>query len=386
MTLTGGRRAVGSGSEELTRAAYARAESYLPWNVRPMLHNIELKPNWIGESDRFWYRRTSPEGAEFVLVDPASGERRPAFDHVRLAEALSRATGRPSVHNQLPFEEIAFEDDGRTLRFAVAAQQWSCDLDSYACTNRGPVEPARKDEVLSPDKQWAAFLRDGNLFVRHTASGEERALTSDAEPYDDYATLPESRLSAVTDRATGKPLPPVVAWSPDSTRLFTYRLDQRQVEPMVLVQSVPPEGSHRPLAHPYRYPLPGDAALATGELLILDLEGKRVPLQTAPLHAGGRGIFETGYAWWGEDGKNVYFVRAERGGQAVTLEAGDAASGETRTLLEERGASTVFPQHVGMEISNVKVLDGGAAFTWFSAKSGWGHLSLYDAATGEERN
>ncbi|HEU5424634.1 MAG TPA: DPP IV N-terminal domain-containing protein, partial [Nitrolancea sp.] len=259
-------------------------------------------------------------------------------------------------------------------------------LDSYACTNQGPVEPERKDEVLSPDKQWAALLRDGNLYVRDTAGGAERALTGDAEPFYDYATLPESRLSAVTDRATGKPLPPVVAWSPDSSRLFTYRLDQRQVEPIVLVQSVPPAGSHRPVAHPYRYPLPGDAALATGELLILDLQGNRVPLQTAPIHAGGRGIFETGYAWWGADGQHVYFVRAERGGQGVTLEAADASSGETRTLLEERGASTVFPQHVGMEITNVKVLDGDAAFTWFSAKSGWGHLYLHDAGSGEERN
>jgi dipeptidyl-peptidase-4 len=73
-------------------ADYARAEQFLPWNATKRIFNAEVKPNWLGETDRFWYRRTARDGASFVLVDPASGESRPAFDHVRLAAALSTAT------------------------------------------------------------------------------------------------------------------------------------------------------------------------------------------------------------------------------------------------------------------------------------------------------
>src|ERR1039458_2478734 len=56
---------------------------------------------------------TTAEGAEFVLVDPAKGTRVPAFDHVKLAAALSAATGRTYAAGNLPFQEIEFSADGQ---------------------------------------------------------------------------------------------------------------------------------------------------------------------------------------------------------------------------------------------------------------------------------
>ena len=73
---------------------YARAESFLPWNVARWIARSEVEPHWIGQSDRFWYRVRTHDGAEFVLVDPAAGTREPAFDHARLAAELSRAFRR----------------------------------------------------------------------------------------------------------------------------------------------------------------------------------------------------------------------------------------------------------------------------------------------------
>ena len=67
-----------------TRANYARAESYLPWNVAKLVFNTGVTPHWIGETDRFWYRRSSRDGTEFVVIDPANDFRQPAFDHERL--------------------------------------------------------------------------------------------------------------------------------------------------------------------------------------------------------------------------------------------------------------------------------------------------------------
>jgi hypothetical protein len=46
---------------------------------------------WIGETPRFWYRRSIAGGFEFVLVDAASGQKRPPLDHARLASAMSQA-------------------------------------------------------------------------------------------------------------------------------------------------------------------------------------------------------------------------------------------------------------------------------------------------------
>lgn len=55
-----------------------------------LVPTASVAPQWSGDGARFWYRY----GARYVLVEPASGLRRDAFDHERLAAALSQASGR----------------------------------------------------------------------------------------------------------------------------------------------------------------------------------------------------------------------------------------------------------------------------------------------------
>ena len=59
---------------EVTALDYARAESLLGGNTRPLVFGTSVSPNWV-DGDRFWYRNRVPGGAEFVLVDPARGTR-----------------------------------------------------------------------------------------------------------------------------------------------------------------------------------------------------------------------------------------------------------------------------------------------------------------------
>ena len=108
-----------SAAEPETWQRYARAERLLAANAVDLTSDLVIHPNWIGESDRFWYRWKSLSGVEFVLVDPATAERRPAFDHNRLAAALSKASGTPCAAAQLPFEEIEFLDEGRSIVFEI---------------------------------------------------------------------------------------------------------------------------------------------------------------------------------------------------------------------------------------------------------------------------
>src|SRR5262245_27547923 len=54
--------------------------------------NVAQLPTWTSPT-RFWYRKSVKGGNEFVVVDAATGQKSPAFDHTRLASALSSATG-----------------------------------------------------------------------------------------------------------------------------------------------------------------------------------------------------------------------------------------------------------------------------------------------------
>src|SRR6266568_4702399 len=76
-----------------TAADYARAEKFMGYNTTPLVTHTVARPNWLAD-ERFWYRVTTAAGSEFVLVDPAKGTRAPAFNHAKVAAALSSASGR----------------------------------------------------------------------------------------------------------------------------------------------------------------------------------------------------------------------------------------------------------------------------------------------------
>src|SRR6266550_3546517 len=69
-----------------------------------------IRPRWLADN-RFWYRVTTQNGNEFVLVDPTRGTRGPAFDQTKIAAALSTASGTVYDAFHLPFTQFDFSDD-----------------------------------------------------------------------------------------------------------------------------------------------------------------------------------------------------------------------------------------------------------------------------------
>src|SRR5262245_54652543 len=80
-----------------------------------------VAPHWFaksgGETNLFWYRLNLPkEESEFILVDAGKGTRTPAFDHERMAKALTEKLNRTIEPRKLPFEAIGFSKNGSSLR------------------------------------------------------------------------------------------------------------------------------------------------------------------------------------------------------------------------------------------------------------------------------
>ena len=173
---------------------YQRAERFLPGNLRHLVSPADTTPPWIEKTNRFWYRRESPTGVEFNLVDPEHSTSGPAFDHTRLAEALSKRTKQQYSASTLPFSDFEFSDVGTAIRFAIDNAQWTCQLAAYDC-QKDPPGPEKPNETLSPNKRWAAYVNDHNLYVRDVSTGATLQLTHDGVPGWDYATpLPSLRL------------------------------------------------------------------------------------------------------------------------------------------------------------------------------------------------
>ena len=74
-------------------------------------------PVWQPDGNTLVYRKTSHGEHEFMVVDAASGTKRPAFDHARLASALSAAAHKPYKAGDLPFSHFDLLDQGSKIGF-----------------------------------------------------------------------------------------------------------------------------------------------------------------------------------------------------------------------------------------------------------------------------
>src|SRR5438552_18919060 len=110
-----------------------------------------ITPHWFADNTRFWYRNDLRDGAkEFIVVDAENGMRQPAFDHQKLAAALSRAAATQFNADRLPFSEIEFIEQAKAIRFDAADKTWRCDLNSYECAaivERADSIPAKSDPL-----------------------------------------------------------------------------------------------------------------------------------------------------------------------------------------------------------------------------------------------
>jgi hypothetical protein len=117
---------------QAARADYERAALRLGAATEPLVLRADVRPEWL-ERDRFWYRVRTADGHEFVLVDPVRGTRERAFDHERLARALTEATGTEHSPWALPLQRLAPVQDGRGLGFELDRRRWDCDVVAYRC-------------------------------------------------------------------------------------------------------------------------------------------------------------------------------------------------------------------------------------------------------------
>jgi dipeptidyl-peptidase-4 len=354
----------------VTDSDYARAEQMLaPYRARRM-PGSSLQPQWLSEGKRFWYQ----VGSRFVVVEPDDGSRRDAFDHDRLAAALSVAARHAVSAGDLPITAVEIGDP---LQFNAFGSRWEWSDSAGTCVQIDDDQPSPFGDVVSPDKSWIAFRRGGNIWVRSQDREQEFPLTDDAEPQFDYGGLPDATGARALMRLLGLPPLFTVSWSPDSTRLLVQRIDQRDLPELVLVESAPQDGG-RPVEHRTRYPMPGEKAQATLSWTILDVRDRTlVRQQDAPTTITHPTAIV--YAWWtGKSGEAVHFLHQSRDARTLELRCLDPASGATTTLITETGDTRVDPTPQLGDPPMVRVLESGEIL-WWSQRDGWGHLYLHSA-------
>jgi Tol biopolymer transport system component/dienelactone hydrolase len=360
----------------LTAEDYARAEKFLRQHTSPLVFSDSVRPTWIDEN-AFWYRNTIPEGYEFVLVDAKKKQKKSAFDHKKLASALSEATDKSYEPFKLPFQRIEFSDDRKSLIFAVDSFQYTYDIKTNTCKKGEPrkrIAPNMRNTIVSPDGTRGAFIRDHNLWVKDLSTEAETQLTTDGVEDFGYAT--NNAGWTKSDR-------PVLLWSPDSKKIATFQHDGRGVGEMYMVTT----NVGHPKLEAWKYPLPEDKEIFRIHRVVIHIDEPRVVrLQMPPDqhrstitdHIAFRG--ELADAEWSQDSAQLAFVSVSRDHKHVVLRIADPDIGAVHNILEER-VDTFFES--GFNSVNWHVMNESNEVIWYSQRDDWGHLYLYDLATGE---
>ena len=364
----------------VTAEDYARAESFLAGATSGLVFGATVQPNWLS-GDRFWYRNTIPDGAEFILVDAAAGTRSRAFDHERLAAAIAAVTGDTIEPLALPFGTIDLSREADRLTAQAGEVQLRCDLRAYTCSPTDPAPDRDPNAIASPDGTKAAFIRDHNLWLRDLDTGAETPLTTDGIEDFGYATNNAGWVRRDS---------PVLLWSPRSDMIATFQHDARGVGMMHMATT----NVGHPELESWKYPLPGDSLIFRISRVVIHVgepaagqPHRVVRLQMPPDphrssttdHVAGRGgVFLD--VEWSADRSQLAFLSNSRDHKRAQLRVADPHTGEVRDVLEET-EENFFESGSGG--ANWRVLKESNEVIWFSKRHNWGHLYRYDLATGE---
>ena len=297
-------------------------------NVNPLVDHA-IRPRWLPDG-RLWYQSQADGETVYKLFDP-----------------VKRRTRSAESRSEL-FEENKVEETARQYN---------------------------RFRTTSPDGKYDAFIRDWNLWIREVETGKETALTTDGIKNFGYAT--DNAGWRQSDR-------PIISWSPDSKKIATYRQDQRHVSDMYLVRTT----VGTPVLKEWKYPLPGDEDIIRIHRVIIDIsqEPRIIPLKMAP--DARRGTLcddiscsgELDDISWSEDGKMMAFVSTSRDHKEAHVRMADTETGKVRDIFSEI-VDTQYES--GRGTINWTYLSGTDEIIWYSQRTNWGHLYLYDASTGE---
>lgn len=379
--MTGTEHSVSEASGATVQIDYERARSLLSSQKDQFIRNDRVTPNWIGQTDAFWYRRVDDEGGiRFLRVDPSTGRKRPAFDHEAVASSLSEFAEQPVSPGSLPFDWFEYNEKGEIV-FEWAGSGYVCGTVCGQVDLGGPS--AQPGKVSSPDGEWMVYFKDHNLWAKSADHKHDFALTSDGELDKTYGISVGTDFSTVTRRRFGLEETPLVMFSPDGQTVLTQRIDQRLVEPIHLLEYAPEDGRFRPKLHSYRYAFALDEHKPMAEFFLFDLqnrEARRIDHPAVQVSVMPHVHPSYPAAVWREDSEGFYFIDRDPLGRGYKINAVDAKTGSVVTLAERRAARPVFPAPTAARPGILRPV-GNDGVIWWSDEPGWGHL-FYSANDG----
>ena len=365
--------------KQFTIAEYEDAAKHMDSSLYGLVYN-QVSGSAFVNNNNLLYTAKTKVGKKFVLVNTKTQEKKTAFNHEKLAKTLSKKLNKEIDANALPISNVSFSKNLNTLQFIAFNQKYEYKIKEHTLVQHASKRnSAESNEHVSPNGKLAAYIAHYNLWIRDLDTNKSMQLTFDGKQDYGYATNNAGWIKS--DGA-------VLKWSPNSDKIATFQQDARGVGMMYLTSS----NIGHPRLEAWKHPLPGDAEIFTIERVIIHLgnQPKTVRLKmekdfqrgTTTDHIAGRNN-ELLDAQWNKKGTKFAFVSGSRDHKIAHLQIADAQTGAVTSVHKEE-VTTYYESGVNAE--NWKVLFDSNEFIWYSEKTDWGHLYLYDLKTKALKN
>ncbi len=320
---------------------------------------------WCPDSKRISYLERKGMGkdatVELWTMDAASGERKVLVDAATLKATMqpekaktSQATGLGRVQA----ENYQWAPGGDSLLFVGSNSLALLNLKTMTAKSLATSEAEIEDPKFSPDGKWISFVRDSNLWVTNISTGDTKAVTSGGS---------EEILKGKLDWVYPEELDTRTAywWSPDSTKLAYYEMDERPVTRYPIMDMSSPLGAMEYT----RYPQAGEANPIVRVGVVAVSGG-----ETKWMDTGADTNVYLARVDWLHDSRQVAIQRLNRAQNELDLLFCDATTGASQKVLAENDKYWINVS------DDLYFFSDNQSFLWSSERTGFRHFYLYDVS------
>ncbi|HEX8175523.1 MAG TPA: S9 family peptidase [Pyrinomonadaceae bacterium] len=353
-------------SISLFGAAPARSQTQAPnkltleWILSDEGRSIASLPahSWLSDGKLLMLDvRRPPAERTFEILDPATGERRPALDMAAAVASLKALLPDSGVTASLGWPE-ALDPAGRRALYVFKGDLFLLDLGGARFTRLTKTEAEEQSPGFSPDGRRLAFVRLNDIYVEELDKMTETRVTRDGSE-----TTLNGRLSWVYWEEIFGRRDIAYWWSPDSSALAYLQTDESPVGKSYYAD-------FRPVSAPrlitQRYPKAGtpNPRVRVGITEIGRDTTTWVSINDRPFEYVLR-------VKWLPDGRRLSVQTLTRDQHESGLYFASRETGATKRILTETDTGWVNIH------DDLHFLADGRHFLWASERDGYYHLYRY---------
>ena len=319
---------------------------------------------WTNDGQYYLQHKRDGGVMHLLKVNARTGEAAPYFDEAKMEAALRKLSAIDEADAKRLAHASSYKLNPAQTAVLINFKQdliyYELGSDAVVRLTSDPEEESEED--FSPDGRTVSFVRGGDLYTIELASRQEHRLTKTGGE-----KIVNGQLDWVYEEEIyGRGNKRGYWWSPDSSSIAYLSLDEKPVRAFPVVDHIPREQ----LVETTPYPLAG-APNPIARLGVVRASG-----------GDTRWVDVAGYApedflivrvGWSPDSRRVVYQAQNREQTFLDLNAGDASTGKTTRLFQDKTRAWVEPTD-----DNPRWLKDGS-FLWRSERDGWMHLYHYSS-------